>query len=196
MTAAETALAGTGVPPAHAVHANLTAPGLYEQALRRGEGRLSAEGAFMAITGVHTGRSVQDKFVVDDPEVHDRIWWGKVNQPMAPEKFRGLRERVAGWLGERPVLFTQDLYAGADPAHRVLNIGDSRPVGLMDMIRTLEGALGREAVKVMRPMQPGDVTATYADVSRLHALTGYRPETPIGPGIDAFVAWFRGHYGI
>ena len=59
MTAAETALAGTGVPAAgHAVHANLTAPGLYERALRRGEGRLSADGAFMAITGIHTGRSV------------------------------------------------------------------------------------------------------------------------------------------
>ncbi|CAA9217712.1 MAG: Phosphoenolpyruvate carboxykinase [ATP] [uncultured Acetobacteraceae bacterium] len=119
MTAAETALVGTGVPAKHAVHANFTAPGLYEQALRRGEGRLSADGAFMAITGVHTGRSVQDKFVVDDPEIHDRIWWGKINQPMAPERFRGLRERVVGWLGERPVLFTQDLYAGADPAHRI-----------------------------------------------------------------------------
>ena len=119
MTAAETALAGTGVPARHVVHANLTAPGLYELALRHGEGRLSADGAFMAITGVHTGRSVQDKFVVDDPEVHDEIWWGKVNQPMAPERFRGLRGRVLEWLGERPVLFTQDLYAGADPAHRI-----------------------------------------------------------------------------
>src|SRR5215210_506141 len=73
----------------------------------------------MAITGVHTGRSVQDKFVVDDPEVHGEVWWGKVNQPMPPEKFRGLRERVVGWLSERPVLFTQDLHAGADPAHRI-----------------------------------------------------------------------------
>lgn len=123
MTPPESALAGTGVSigktPGQAIHANLTAPGLYEHALRRGEGRLSADGAFMAVTGVHTGRSVQDKFVVDDPEVHDKVWWGKVNQPMPAEKFQGLAARVRGWLGERPVLFTQDLYAGADPAHRI-----------------------------------------------------------------------------
>ena len=119
MTLAETALAGTGVTARSDVHANLTAPGLYDHALRRGEGRLSADGAFMAVTGVHTGRSVQDKFVVDDPEVHDAVWWGKINQPMAPEKFRGLSEKVRAWLGARPVLFTQDLYAGADPAHRI-----------------------------------------------------------------------------
>jgi phosphoenolpyruvate carboxykinase (ATP) len=119
MTLAETALAGTGVTTRSDVHANLTAPGLYDHALRRGEGRLSADGAFMAVTGVHTGRSVQDKFVVDDPEVHDAVWWGKINQPMAPEKFRGLSAKVRAWLGARPVLFTQDLYAGADPAHRI-----------------------------------------------------------------------------
>jgi phosphoenolpyruvate carboxykinase (ATP) len=115
-------LAGTGVAgqaAAAAVHANLTAAGLYGHALRRAEGRLSAEGAFMAVTGVHTGRSVQDKFVVDDPEVHDQVWWGRVNRPMPPERFAGLAAKVRGWLGARPELFTQDLYAGADPAHRI-----------------------------------------------------------------------------
>src|SRR3546814_15663208 len=49
-------------------------------------------------------------------------------------------------------------------SQRILNIGDSHPVGLMEMISTLEKALGRTAEKIMRPMQPGDVTATYADV--------------------------------
>ena len=77
---------------------------------------------------------------------------------------------------------------------RVLNIGDSRPVGLMDMISTLEGALGREAIKVMRPMQPGDVTATYADVSALKALTGYDPKVPLEDGIPRFVDWYRSFY--
>src|SRR3546814_18573870 len=61
-------------------------------------------------------------------------------------------------------------------SQRILNIGDSHPVGLMEMISTLEKALGRTAEKIMRPMQPGDVTATYADVSKLHELTGYRPK--------------------
>jgi UDP-glucuronate 4-epimerase len=79
--------------------------------------------------------------------------------------------------------------------HRVLNIGDSHPVGLMDMIETLEKAIGREAVKVMRPMQPGDVTATYADVSKLHALTGYKPKVMLAEGLKKFADWYRGYYG-
>jgi phosphoenolpyruvate carboxykinase (ATP) len=119
MTSNDSALAGTGVAAGDAVHANLTAPTLLGHALRRGEGRLSADGAFIAVTGQHTGRSVQDKFVVDDPMVHDAIWWGRINQPMAPEKFAGFSAKVRGWLGQRRELFTQDLYAGADPAHRI-----------------------------------------------------------------------------
>jgi UDP-glucuronate 4-epimerase len=78
---------------------------------------------------------------------------------------------------------------------RILNIGDSRPVGLMDMISTLEAALGREAVKIMRPMQPGDVTATFADVSALKALTGYDPKVKLEDGIPRFVDWYRRFYG-
>jgi len=114
-----TKLSGTGVTSMGEVHANLTAPALIGHALRRGEGRLSADGAFIAVTGVHTGRSVQDKFVVQDPAVSDAVWWGKINQPMAPEKFTQLIGKVRGWLGQRAELFTQDLYAGADPAHRI-----------------------------------------------------------------------------
>jgi phosphoenolpyruvate carboxykinase (ATP) len=119
MNVAAEALAGTGVTGAETIHANLTPPALIAHALRRNEGRLSADGAFIAETGTHTGRSVQDKFVVEDPDVRADIWWGKVNQPMAPERFSDLAARVRGWLGAKPELFTQDLYAGADPAHRV-----------------------------------------------------------------------------
>jgi UDP-glucuronate 4-epimerase len=79
--------------------------------------------------------------------------------------------------------------------HRVLNIGDSHPVGLMEMIQTLEKAIGREAIKVMRPMQPGDVTATFADVSKLHALTGYKPKIMLAEGLQRFADWYRGYYG-
>ena len=81
-----------------------------------------------------------------------------------------------------------------EEGHRVLNIGDSHPVGLMDMISTLEKALGQEAEKIMRPMQPGDVTATFADVSKLHALTGYRPKVMLEEGIPRFVEWYRTFY--
>lgn len=80
--------------------------------------------------------------------------------------------------------------------HRVLNIGDSHPVGLMEMIGSLERALGRKAEKVMRPMQQGDVTATFADVSKLHALTGYQPKVMLDEGLERFAAWHREYYQI
>jgi len=80
-------------------------------------------------------------------------------------------------------------------ANRILNIGDSAPVGLMEMIGVLEAALGVEARKVFRPMQPGDVTQTYADITKLHALTGYRPKVSLAQGLPRFVAWYRQFYG-
>ncbi len=79
--------------------------------------------------------------------------------------------------------------------HRLLNIGDSRPVALMDMIAALEGTLGRQAVKQLRPMQPGDVSATFADVSKLNALTGYAPKDPLDEGLPRFVDWYRSFFG-
>jgi UDP-glucuronate 4-epimerase len=78
--------------------------------------------------------------------------------------------------------------------HRVLNIGDSHPVGLMEMIESLEEAIGKKAEKIMRPMQPGDVTATYADVSRLHAISGYCPKVMLKEGLGKFAAWYRDYY--
>jgi hypothetical protein len=114
MTATNNAasLSGTGVTTTAPVHANLTAPGLYAHALRRGEGRLSADGAFIGVTGVHTGRSVADKFVADDPEATKEIWWGKVNQKLDPAKFDAFTTDVRTWLGAQKELFTEDLYAG------------------------------------------------------------------------------------
>jgi UDP-glucuronate 4-epimerase len=78
--------------------------------------------------------------------------------------------------------------------HRILNIGDSKPVGLLRMIEFLELALGRSAIKIMRPMQAGDVTSTFADVSRLESLTGYRPKVMLEDGLLKFVEWYREFY--
>ena len=75
--------------------------------------------------------------------------------------------------------------------NRILNIGDSKPRGLMEMIAILEAELGREAGKVFRPMQPGDVRTTFADVSRLNALTGYAPKVGLEEGLARFVRWRR-----
>ena len=92
------ALDGTGVTGMRPVYANLTAPGLVAESLRRHEGRLSADGAIMVNTGVHTGRSVQDKFVVDEPATTAEIWWGKINKKLSPEKFTVLKSRVQAYL--------------------------------------------------------------------------------------------------
>ena len=112
------ALAGTGVLPGRPVHANLHAAQLVSHALRRGEGALSADGALLVRTGVHTGRSVQDKFTVDDPAVSADVWWRPGNQKLAPAHYAVLRSRAQAYL-QGQELFTQDLFAGADPAHRV-----------------------------------------------------------------------------
>ncbi len=112
------ALAGTGVQPLGPVHANFNAAQLVTEALRRGEGALSEEGALVVKTGVHTGRSVQDKFTVDDPEITGEIWWRMGNQKLTPASFSVLHGRILSYLQGRE-LFTQDLYAGADPKHRI-----------------------------------------------------------------------------
>jgi len=79
---------------------------------------------------------------------------------------------------------------------RIMNIGDSRPVNLMAMIEALESAIGRKADKVMRPMQPGDVTSTYADISKLKALCGYTPKVMLEDGLKQFIKWYREFYAV
>jgi phosphoenolpyruvate carboxykinase (ATP) len=107
-----------GLPNARAVYHNLPAAQLVEEAVRRGEGSLTATGALNAFTGSRTGRSPRDKFVVDDPSIHDEIWWGKVNQPVGAEIYSDLRARVMDYMKDQEI-FVLDAYAGADPAYRV-----------------------------------------------------------------------------
>ena len=80
--------------------------------------------------------------------------------------------------------------------YRVVNIGNSEPVPLLDFVEAIEAAAGREAIRNYLPMQPGDVPATWADASLLQALTGYRPETPVAEGVARFVAWYRDFYNV
>ena len=77
---------------------------------------------------------------------------------------------------------------------RIYNIGNHHPVELMKVIDLLERALGRKAEKKMLPMQPGDVPATYADVSDLSEDFAFHPATPIETGIGLFVDWYRHYY--
>jgi UDP-glucuronate 4-epimerase len=79
--------------------------------------------------------------------------------------------------------------------YRVFNIGNQDPVELGEFIATIERALGVEAVKEFKPMQPGDVVATHADVSALTAWTGVVPRTSLSVGIGRFVEWYKRYYG-
>ncbi len=79
--------------------------------------------------------------------------------------------------------------------YRLYNIGNGRPVGLMDFIRAIEAALGQKARLNFLPLQPGDVPATWADTSDIERDLGFRPGTPVENGIARFVEWYRRFYG-
>ena len=98
-------------------YANLTATELVEQAVRRKEGQLTEHGAFTSVTSPHTGRSAKDKFVVDEPGSSTQIWWEK-NGRLDAAAFDRLQEAVTAHLNAQE-LFVQDLFGGADPAHRL-----------------------------------------------------------------------------
>jgi UDP-glucuronate 4-epimerase len=78
----------------------------------------------------------------------------------------------------------------------VFNIGNSSPVNLMRYIEVLEKCLGKKAKLDLLPMQPGDVPATVADVSRLERAVGYRPRTTVDVGVPRFVEWYRSYYKV
>jgi UDP-glucuronate 4-epimerase len=86
--------------------------------------------------------------------------------------------------------------ATAAVPHRIFNIGNSRPIPLLRFIEVLEQALGREAIRDLQPMQPGDVPATYADTRALEAWVGFRPSTPIERGVERFASWYRDYHGV
>ena len=87
--------------------------------------------------------------------------------------------------------------SGGDGAPaRIYNVGNNNPEELTHVVAILERELGRPAVKEMLPMQPGDVTETFADVAELMRDTGFRPQTSIEDGLRDFVAWYRGYHRI
>jgi len=100
------------------VHRNLSAAVLLEEAVKRGEGRLTQEGAFVGMTSPHTGRSPDDKFVVREPSSEAQVWWGNVNRPLEQDRFEALLADVKAHLSEQE-LFVSDLWAGADEQHRL-----------------------------------------------------------------------------
>ena len=100
-------------------HFNLVAAQLVEAAVRRGEGKLSATGAFSTSTGKYTGRSPKDKFVVQDEVTADTVAWGSVNVPFSEEQFAALYSMVLDYLEGLDEFFVFDGYVGADPEHQM-----------------------------------------------------------------------------
>jgi phosphoenolpyruvate carboxykinase (ATP) len=107
-----------GINAPSKVHWNLSVGALYEEAVRRGEGVIAAEGPLVCGTAPHTGRSPNDKFIVREPSSEDHVAWGKVNRPMAGAAFDSLERRMLASLKGKE-LFVQDCWAGADPAYRL-----------------------------------------------------------------------------
>lgn len=117
MTTQSNPLAYLGID-ADTQHWNPSPAETVEMAIQRSEGKLTAGGPFLAVTAPFTGRSPKDKFVVKESGSEGDIWWGSVNRPIAPDSFFALRDDVIAHLSQQE-LFVRDLYACADPAHRL-----------------------------------------------------------------------------
>lgn len=101
------------------VYWNLLPAELIEQAVARQEGKLSSTGALIVNTGKHTGRSPNDKFLARTRNLEEEdIWWGKINQPIAPEKFQLIYQKMRAYLQGRDV-FVQDMQVGAHPESKI-----------------------------------------------------------------------------
>ena len=110
-------LGKTGIPDVGKIHYNLQEAALMQAAVANGEGEIGIGGSFLVSTGKHTGRSPNDKFVVREASVEDTIWWEN-NKPMDPAKFKVLHADMLEHMKGGEV-YVNDLYGGADPAHRL-----------------------------------------------------------------------------
>jgi len=114
----EFSLENHGLKNLRNVYWNLPTEALYEEAIHRGEGRVTNMGAFLVYSGEHTARAAKDKFVVKESSTEDEIWWGENNLPISPEKFDELNCRIQGYLQGRDA-FVQDCLVGADEKYQM-----------------------------------------------------------------------------
>ncbi len=107
-----------GIKNPGTVYWNLSTPMLYEQSVRRRESQIAHLGPLVVHTGDHTGRSPNDKFVVKEPTSENDIWWGKVNRPIAQEKFDSIYRKMMAYIQNRDI-YVFDGYAGADSRYQI-----------------------------------------------------------------------------
>jgi UDP-glucuronate 4-epimerase len=110
--------------------------------------------------------------------------------------FTYIDDIVAGVVAalDRPAQPSADVPGGDVVPHRIYNLGNNRPERLLDFIAAIESSLGRQAEKIMEPMQPGDVPATFADITASTAELGYVPRIAMAHGVDRFIAWYKDFY--
>ncbi|MBF0097463.1 MAG: phosphoenolpyruvate carboxykinase (ATP) [Magnetococcales bacterium] len=111
------ALAEQGLVNVGNIHLDYSTPELLEQVIHRREGRLAVGGALVVATGLYTGRSANDKYIVEEPSSREQVAWGKGNRPFSPEQYERLRRRVMAFFQERD-LFIQECRVGADPRYQ------------------------------------------------------------------------------
>ena len=118
MPASKRTLDAHGIIDPGELHWNLGTAALYEQTLRRSEGLAAEYGPLVCLTGVHTGRSPNDKFLVQESSSEGNVWWGKVNRPMVAGHYEALKQQMLASLRGKE-LFVQDCFAGADSEYRL-----------------------------------------------------------------------------
>ena len=127
-----------GITATKEIYRNLPVAILTEKALARGEGTLSNTGALVVKTGKYTGRSANDKFIVDTPAVHDEIAWGKVNRPIDKATYDAIYSKVVAYLQNREI-FVFDGFAGADKKYmqrfRIINELASQNLFIHQLLR-------------------------------------------------------------
>ncbi|MAH98516.1 MAG: phosphoenolpyruvate carboxykinase (ATP) [Euryarchaeota archaeon] len=108
-----------GLDPSGNIHWNLGWKDLHSSAVELGEARLTSEGVLLAVTGERTGRSPNDRFIVDEEGMAEEVWWGEVNRPTAPAVFERLLVKMKEHLNNAENIFVKDAFCGADPEHRM-----------------------------------------------------------------------------
>lgn len=130
---------------------DLPAAELVEHAIRREEGRMASNGALVIETGERTGRSPNDRFIVDTPDVHDKIAWGAVNRPLSVESYEAIKAGIVDYLNERDVFVTRGM-AGADRNHtRRLLVACERASQALFIKQMLARPLAREIARTGEP---------------------------------------------
>ena len=130
---------------------DLSAAELVEHAIRREEGRMASNGALVIETGERTGRSPNDRFIVDTPDVHDKIAWGAVNRPLSIESYETIKAGIVDYLNERDVFVTRGM-AGADRNHtRRLLVACERASQALFIKQMLARPLAREIARTGEP---------------------------------------------